>query len=90
MLFAYAIAMGVIMKLLGALFAPALTIIPAAAARYKARKPSQMFIYSIAISCFSSLTGIGISFYFDFPVGPTIIFLSTLIMIVCKLTKVGS
>ena len=88
MLFAYAIAMGIIMKLLGALFAPALTIIPAAAARYKARKPSQMVTYSIAISCFSSLTGIGLSFYFDFPVGPTIICLSTLIMIVCKLTKV--
>lgn len=87
MLFAYAITMGIIMKLLGALFAPALTIIPAAAARYKANVPSQMVTYAIAISCFSSLTGIAISFYFDFPVGPTIICLSTLIMIVFKLTK---
>lgn len=90
MLFAYAITMGIIMKLLGALFAPALTIIPAAAARYQAYKPSQMVIYSMIISCFASLMGIGISFYFDFPVGPTIICLSTLIMIICKFTKVRS
>jgi zinc transport system permease protein len=85
MLFAYAIAMGIVMKLLGALFAPALTIIPAAASRYRAKKPSQMIVYAILISCFSSLTGISLSFYFDLPVGPTIVCLCTLILIILKL-----
>jgi zinc transport system permease protein len=87
MLFAYATVMGIVMKLLGALFAPALTIIPAAAAHCRANKPSQMLIYATLISCFSSLSGIGLSFYFDFPVGPTIICLSTLILVTLKITK---
>ncbi|MCX7343434.1 MAG: metal ABC transporter permease [Proteobacteria bacterium] len=87
MLFAYATAMGIVMKLLGALFAPALTIIPAAAAYCKANRPSQMIAYAILISCFSSLSGIGLSFYFDFPVGPTIICLSTIILVILKIIK---
>jgi zinc transport system permease protein len=87
MLLAYAVAMGIVMKMLGALFAPALTIIPAAASSYRAKKPSQMIIYAITISCFSSISGIGLSFYFDFPVGPTIICICTLTLVILKSTQ---
>ncbi len=84
-LFGYAIAMGIVLKLLGALFAPALAIIPAAASRYRAKKPSQMICYATLISCFSSLVGISFSFYFDLPVGPSIICVCTTILVILKL-----
>lgn len=83
-LFAYAIAMGIVLKLLGALFAPALTIIPAAASRYIARTPLQMIYSATLISCFASLTGIGLSFYLDLPAGPTIICICAAILVVFK------
>mgnify|MGYP000107749628 CR=1 FL=1 len=85
-LFAYAIIMGIVMKMLGALFAPALTIIPAAAARYRSKTPSQMMISTIIISCFSSIMGIGISLYFDLPTGPSIICVSAITMALIKIS----
>lgn len=85
-LFAYAIIIGIVMKMLGALFAPALTIIPAAAARYRSKTPFQMMISAIVISCFSSIVGIGISLYFDLPTGPSIICVSAITMALIKIS----
>ncbi len=85
-LFAYAIIIGIVMKMLGALFAPALTIIPAAAARYRSKTPSQMMTSAIVISCFSSIIGIGISLYFDLPTGPSIICVSAITMALIKIS----
>ena len=85
-LFSYAIIMGIVMKMLGALFAPALTIIPAAAARYRSNTPSKMIVSAILISCFSSVMGIGISLYFDLPTGPAIVCGSAITMALIKIS----
>ena len=83
-LFAYAIIIGLVMKMLGALFAPALTIIPAAAARYCSTTPKQMITSAVLISCASSLIGIMGSLYFDLPTGPSIICISAILMVLVK------
>lgn len=83
---AYAITIGIVMKMLGALFAPALAIIPAAAARYRSKTPFEMIASATLISCFSSLMGIGISFYIDLPTGPAIICVATLILALIKIS----
>lgn len=85
-LVSYAIIMGIVMKMLGALFAPALTIIPAAAARYRSKTPSEMIMSAILISCFSSLIGIGASLYFDLPTGPAIVCVSAITMALIKIS----
>ena len=85
-LFAYAIIIGIVMKMLGALFAPALTIIPAAAARYRSKTPPQMIISATLISCFSSIIGIGISLYFDLPTGPAIVCVAAITMALIKIS----
>jgi zinc transport system permease protein len=84
-LFAYAIIIGIVMKMLGALFAPALTIIPAAAARYYSKTPSEMIITAVLISCFSSIMGISASFYFDLPTGPSIVCVAAITMALIKI-----
>lgn len=83
-LFAYAVIIGLVMKMLGALFAPALTIIPAAAARYCSKTPKEMIIAACIISCFSSLIGIVASLNFDLPTGPAIICTSAILLSAIK------
>ncbi len=83
---AYAITIGIIMKMLGALFAPALTIIPAAAARYRSKTPFEMITSATLISCFSSAIGIGASFYFDLPTGPSIICVAATTLALIKIS----
>lgn len=84
--FAYAITIGIIMKMLGALFAPALAIIPAAAARYHSKTPFEMITFATLISCLSSIVGIGASFYFDLPTGPSIICTATITLALIKIS----
>lgn len=86
MFFIYAIIIGLVMKILGALFAPALTIIPAAAARYRSKTPFEMIASAILISCFSSVMGIGMSLWFDLPTAPVIICISALILALIKIS----
>jgi zinc transport system permease protein len=76
-LFAYAMIIGI---------APALTIIPAAAARYYSKTPSKMIRAAVLISCFSSIVGIVISLYFDLPTGPSIICVSAITMALIKIS----
>ncbi|NDH67702.1 MAG: metal ABC transporter permease [Gammaproteobacteria bacterium] len=84
--FAYAITIGIVMKMLGALFAPALAIIPAAAARYRSKTPFEMISFATLISCISSLIGVWSSFYFDLPTGPSIICMATIILALIKIS----
>lgn len=84
--FAYAIIMGLVMKMMGALFAPALTIIPAAAASYRSKTPFEMIVWAVLISCLSCVIGIGASFYVDLPTGPAIICTSVIILTLMKIS----
>lgn len=82
----YALIIGIVMKMLGALFAPALAIIPAAAANRISKTPFRMLLWSTLISCFSCAIGISASFFFDLPTGPAIICVTAAILALIKIS----
>lgn len=70
---ALALTVAVAIKAVGALLIGALLIIPPAAARPLARTPEAMALITAAIGATSALAGLGASFQFDTPTGPTIV-----------------
>ncbi len=71
--FAYALMLGIGMRYLGALFIPALAILPASAARLLAKSPHMMILRSLQISLSSCVMGFYLSLLFDLPTGAVII-----------------
>lgn len=70
---ALALTVAVAIKSVGALLIGALLIIPPAAARPLARTPEAMALITAGIGSASALAGLGASFQFDTPTGPTIV-----------------
>jgi len=68
-----ALLIGLSMKIVGILLVSALLIIPGAAARNLSDTPEEMVLLAVVISVFSSIAGIITAFYFNLPVGATII-----------------
>ena len=66
------------MKLVGVLLITALLIIPAAAARPFSQGPKQMAILATLISMVAVAMGLGLSYQFDTPAGPSIVLTSAL------------
>jgi zinc transport system permease protein len=64
------------MKLVGVLLITALLIIPAAAARPLSQGPKQMAALATIISMLAVAMGLGLSYYFDTPAGPSIVLTS--------------
>lgn len=64
------------MKLVGVLLITALLIIPAAAARPLSQGPKQMATLATIISMLAVAMGLGLSYYFDTPAGPSIVLTS--------------
>ncbi len=77
-----ALTIAVSMKIVGVLLITSLLIIPPAAARSMATTPEQMAQKASIIGCVSVLLGLGSAFYFDVPVGPSIVVVATLIFLV--------
>ncbi|NNE53761.1 MAG: hypothetical protein HKN30_15320 [Sulfitobacter sp.] len=76
---ALAITVAVALKVVGALLIAAMLIIPAAAARPLARTPETMAALAILVGAVSALGGLGASFTFDTPTGPSIVTLAALL-----------
>lgn len=62
-----------LLKIIGALLAPALLIFPAVAARRLASSPTSMIFMAIIIGVLMNVGGLFGSLYFDHPTGPAII-----------------
>lgn len=71
--FLIAILVAVAMKIIGALLITSLLIIPAAAARQFSKTPEQMALFSVIVGMISVLLGLGASFSWDTPAGPSIV-----------------
>lgn len=77
-----ALTIAVSMKIVGVLLITSLLIIPPAAARSMATTPEQMAVKASIIGCISVVLGLASAFYFDVPVGPSIVVMATLIFLV--------
>ncbi|GJM12007.1 MAG: zinc ABC transporter permease [Pseudohongiella sp.] len=76
-----ALTIAVSMKIVGVLLITSLLIIPPAAARSMATTPEQMATKASIIGCVSVLLGLVSAFFFDVPVGPSIVVVATLIFL---------
>ncbi|MGI3170197.1 metal ABC transporter permease [Pseudooceanicola sp. C21-150M6] len=68
-----ALLVALAIKVVGALLITALLIIPAAAARPLSRTPEAMLGWAMAIGALSALGGLGLSYQWDSPAGPSIV-----------------
>jgi zinc transport system permease protein len=68
-----ALVVAISLKVVGALLIAAMLIIPAAAARPWANTPEAMAVIAVLIAAASVVVGLGASFMFDSPTGPTIV-----------------
>jgi len=72
------------MKLVGVLLITAMLIIPAAAARPFSQGPKQMAILATIISMLAVALGLGLSYQFDTPAGPSIVLASALFFLISQ------
>lgn len=68
-----ALTVAVAIKVVGVVLIAALLVIPAATARSLARTPEGMAIAAAALGGLAALAGLGMSFRFDTPTGPSIV-----------------
>ncbi len=77
-----AIVVALAMKIVGILLVSALLIIPSASARNLARSPEQMVVIASLLGMVAVLTGVGASFYWDTPTGPSVVVAATCLFII--------
>jgi zinc transport system permease protein len=82
---ALAIVVAVAIKVVGALLISAMLIIPAASARPLSRTPEVMAVLAAVIGSIAALGGLGASFQFDTPTGPTIVCVVAVIFVAITL-----
>ena len=82
-----AILVAVAMKIVGALLITALLIIPAATARQFAKTPEAMAIASVFFGIISVLLGLGASFLWDTPAGPSIVVSASGLFVLSQIIK---
>lgn len=82
-----AVVVAVSMKIVGVLLITSLLIIPPAAARRFANSPEQMALGASAIGCIAVLLGIGASWWWDTPTGPSIVVVAALLYLVGSLPR---
>ncbi len=82
-----AMVFAVAMKLVGILLITALLIIPACTARQLARSPEQMAILASLVGALSTGLGISASYYWDWPTGPAIVMVATMLFALSLVTK---
>ncbi|SLN59073.1 zinc ABC transporter permease subunit ZnuB [Oceanibacterium hippocampi] len=83
-----ALVIAIAMKIVGILLITALLIIPAAAARRFARTPEQMAVMAALIGAVAVLLGLGGSFGFDTPSGPSVV-VAAMLLFVLSLVPIG-
>lgn len=87
LLISYGIAIGSGLKILGALFVPAIALLPAVTARGLSNSPLQMIIYATFISIICGILGLFLSLTFDLPTGPAIVAMNAMALVVTRVIK---
>jgi zinc transport system permease protein len=87
---ALAVVVAVALKVVGALLIAAMLIIPAAAARSLARSPETMALGAVAIGAAAALAGLGASWWFDTPAGPSIVAAAAAVFLVMAIAGRGA
>ena len=82
LIFLLAIVFAVAMKLVGVLLITALLIIPASAARQLTKSPEQMAIVASGAGVLSVFLGMSISSDWDWPAGPAIVVVASLLFLI--------
>lgn len=82
-----AILVAVAMKIVGALLITALLIIPAATARQFSKTPERMALVSVLFGVMSVLLGLGASFIWDTPAGPSIVVSASSLFVFSQIVK---
>ncbi|MDP2380668.1 MAG: metal ABC transporter permease, partial [Pseudohongiella sp.] len=85
LVFLIAILIAVAMKIVGVLLITSLLIIPAAAARRVSNTPEQMAFGSAIAGCLAVMGGLGLSYFWDTPAGPSIVATAFVLFIVVYL-----
>lgn len=83
-----ALVISISMKIVGTLLITSMLIIPSATARRYASSPESMVLISIIIGFLSVTGGLIISMFFDTPIGPSIVLISTLLFLSSILKKI--
>jgi zinc transport system permease protein len=84
LMLALAMTVAIAIKVVGALLIGAMLIIPAAAARGLVKTPEMMAFTAIFIGILSTLAGIGASYIWDTPTGPSIVTVTAAIFILTR------
>jgi len=82
-----AVLVAIAMKIIGALLITSLLIIPAATARQFSRSPEAMAIFSIIVGMLAVMFGLGASYLWDTPAGPSIVVSSSALFLLSQLFK---
>jgi zinc transport system permease protein len=86
---ALALLVALALKVVGALLITAMLIIPAAAARALARTPEAMALGAAALGTLSAVAGLGASWRWDSPAGPSVVVAATLALALAGLARVA-
>ncbi|SLN19425.1 High-affinity zinc uptake system membrane protein ZnuB [Aquimixticola soesokkakensis] len=87
---AMAVVVAVALKVVGALLIAALLIIPSAAARLISRSPEQMATLSSVIAALAVIAGLGASWTWDTPAGPSIVVSAGAVFLILQLRPKGA
>ncbi len=82
-----AILVAISMKIIGALLITSLLIIPAATARQFSRSPEAMAIFSIIVGMLAVVLGLGASYLWDTPAGPSIVVSASALFLISQIFK---
>ena len=82
-----AILVAIAMKIIGALLITSLLIIPAATARQFSRSPETMAVFSIIFGMLAVVFGLGASYLWDTPAGPSIVVSASVLFLISQIFK---
>jgi len=82
-----AILVAIAMKIIGALLITSLLIIPAATARQFSRSPEAMAVFSIIFGMLAVVFGLGASYLWDTPAGPSIVVSASTLFLISQVFK---
>lgn len=82
-----ALVIAIAMKIVGVLLITALLIIPAATARRLSNTPEQMAFTASGIAMLTVVMGLGMSWYWDTPAGPSVVVCAALLFLISLLCR---
>ncbi len=82
-----AILVAISMKIIGALLITSLLIIPAATARKFSHSPEAMAVFSVILGALAVVLGLGASYFWDTPTGPSIVVSASVLFLLSQFFK---